>query len=237
MEMRTSIYALGGVIVLAACTMKEKAPAPDSSAAPAQSAAPAAPAEADPDRNAGGGGIPSGFVARTDKAGTDISGAKYSASGNDWDVTTGPAHIVYNPTTVGNGNYTASATFEQLEKPAHPEAYGIFIGGRDLDKPTQAYTYFIVRGTGELAVKARDGDAARDVLKWTASPDVPKQDASGHAKYELAAQVTDAGVKFLVNGKQVASLSQAGLPTQGIAGLRINHNLHLKVTPVAIKTP
>jgi hypothetical protein len=138
---------------------------------------------------------------------------------------------------VGNGNYTASATFEQLEKPMHPEAYGIFIGGRDLDKPTQAYTYFIVRGTGELAVKAREGDAARDVLKWTASPDIPKQDENGKVRYDLAVKVTSAGLKFIVNGKEVASLSQSGLPTQGIAGIRINHNLHVKVTPVTIGTP
>src|SRR4029078_13279746 len=116
-------------------------------------------------------------------------------------------------------------------KPMHPEAYGIFIGGKDLDKPTQAYTYFIVRGTGELAVKARNGDAARDVLKWTASPDVPKADAAGKQRYELAAQVTRDAIKLFVNGKQAASVSKAGLPTDGIAGLRINHNLHVKVTP------
>jgi hypothetical protein len=228
--MRLSVIVLTA-FTLAACTTKENAK-PDTSAAAAQAT------QADPDRNvSSGGGIPSGYTARTDKAGADISGAKYAASGNDWEVTTGPAHIVYNPATVGNGNYTASATFEQLEKPSHPEAYGIFIGGRDLDKETQAYTYFLVRGTGELAVKAREGATARDVLKWTASPDIPKEDASGKAKYELAVQVSDAGLKLFVNGKQVGSLAQAGLPTQGIAGMRINHNLHVKVTPVSIKTP
>jgi hypothetical protein len=184
-----------------------------------------------------GGSLPSGYTARTDKPDADISGAKYSASGNEWEVTTGPAHIIYNPATVGNVNYTASASFDQLEKPAHPEAYGIFVGGRDLDKDTQAYTYFLVRGTGELAVKAREGTAARDVLKWTASADVPKEDASGKAHYDLAIQVTDGGLKFMVNGKQVASLAQQGLPSQGVAGIRINHNLHVKVTPVTIKTP
>jgi hypothetical protein len=41
----------------------------------------------------------------------------------------------------------------------------------------------------------------------------------------------------MVNGKQVASASAAGLPTDGIAGLRINHNLHVKVKPVSITAP
>ncbi len=219
-------------LLIAGCTTAEKTPAPDSTKTAAGPAN-----DADPDRNAGGTGIPAGFTARTDKEGADIAGAKYAASGNDWEVTTGPAHIIYDAKNMGNGNFTASTSIEQLESPAHPEAYGIFIGGQNLDQPSQKYTYFIVRGTGELAVKARDGAAARDVVKWTASPDVPKADASGKAKYDLSAQVTNDAVKFSVNGKQVASVSKAGLPTDGIVGLRINHNLHVKVAPVTIKTP
>ena len=229
--MRKISLALAAFLI-AGCTTAEKTPAADSTKPAA-----AAVNESDPDRNAGGTGIPAGFTARTDKAGADISGAKYTASGNDWEITTGPAHIVYDVKNMANGNYTASATIEQLAAPTHPEAYGIFIGGQNLDQPSQKYTYFIVRGTGELAVKVRDGAAPRDVVKWTASPDVPKADASGKAKYDLSAQVTNDAVKFSVNGKQVASVSKAGLPTDGIVGLRINHNLHVKVSPVTIKTP
>jgi hypothetical protein len=40
-----------------------------------------------------------------------------------------------------------------------------------------------------------------------------------------------------VNGKQVASVSKVGLPTDGIVGVRVNHNLHVKISPVTIKTP
>lgn len=218
--------------LIAGCSTAEKTPAADTTktaVAPAN--------ESDPDRNAGGTGIPAGYAARTDKADADIAGAKYTASGDDWEITTGPAHIVYDVKNMANGNYTASASIEQLESPAHPEAYGIFIGGQNLDQASQKYTYFIVRGTGELAVKVRDGASARDVVKWTASPDVPKADASGKSKYDLSAQVTNDAVKFSVNGKQVASVSKAGLPTDGIVGLRVNHNLHVKVSPVMIKTP
>lgn len=218
--------------LIAGCTTTEKTPAADSTKPAAASMN-----ESDPDRNAGGTGIPAGFTARTDKPDADITGAKYTASGNDWEVTTGPAHIVYDAKNIANGNYTASTSIEQLESPAHPEAYGIFIGGQNLDQPSQKYTYFIVRGTGQLAVKVRDGSNARDVVKWTSSPDVPKADASGKGKYDLSAQVTNDAVKFSVNGKQVASVSKAGLPTDGIVGLRVNHNLHVKVSPVSIKTP
>jgi hypothetical protein len=86
-------------------------------------------------------------------------------------------------------------------------------------------------------VRVREGGQTRDVLKWTANPDVPKADASGKATYALAASVAGDAVRFSVNGKQVASVAKAGLPTDGIAGLRINHNLHVRATPVSIKSP
>lgn len=231
MKARASVASV--LLVLAACTAKEAAPPADTAAI-----APAPAANADPDKNAvGDGAVPAGFVARTDRADAPISGAKYTRVGDKWEITTGPAHIIYSPATMGNGDYTASASMEQSGKPAHPEAFGIFIGGRDLDQPTQTYTYFIVRGTGEMAVKVREGEKTRDVVKWTTSADVPKQDASGNGKYDLAVQVAGNAVKFMVNGKQVGSVSKAGLPTDGIAGTRINHNLHVLTTPVSVKAP
>ncbi|MEO5902542.1 MAG: hypothetical protein ABIQ55_00865 [Gemmatimonadaceae bacterium] len=221
-----------GVIALGACS----APKPPSTGDTTASAHPGAPPD-DPDMNVAGGGIPGGYTARTDRSEAPISGAKYTSSGDGWELTTGPAHILYSPRALGNGNYTASATFEQLEAPAHPEAYGIFIGGMHLDQPNIAYTYFEVRSTGELLVKLRDGVSTRDIVSWTASPDVPKQDASGKATYALSATVTNDAIKFSVNGKQVASVSKAGLPTDGYVGIRVNHNLHVKVSPVTIKAP
>jgi hypothetical protein len=190
----------------------------------------------DTDRNVAGGSIPAGYVARTDRSSLPISGARYVASGNGWEVTTGPAHILYAPKDSAKSHYTASATFEQLEAPAHPEAFGIFFGGIHLDQPTQAYMYFEVRGTGELLVKLRDGATTRDTISWTPNPDIPKQDASGKATYNLAVAVSPDSVRFMVNDKQVASLANTNLQSDGIAGIRVNHNLHVRVTPVAIKT-
>lgn len=193
---------------------------------------------ADADKNASGGSsLPSGYTARTDRPDASISSAKYITSGSEWEVTTGPAHIMYDARTMGNGNYTASAKIEQLEKPAHPEAYGIFVGGRNLDQPSETYTYFLVRGTGEVAIKVREGSGTRDVIAWTPSADVPKEDASGKVSYAMSVRVTNDVVKLSVNGKEVASMSKAGLPLDGIAGIRINHNLHVKVTPVSVMAP
>ena len=226
--MKTVASILAIALVTAACTAKEAPPAADTTAQAVNS---------DPDVNVSGGSIPAGYTARTDKADADITGASYTASGGNWEVKTGPAHIIYAAKDTASGLYTVSATVEQLEKPTHPEAYGLVIGGRNLDQPSQAYTYLLVRGTGEVVIKVREGDQTRDVIKWTPAADVPKEDASGKATYAMSASVTGDAVKFSVNGKEVASVSKAGLPVDGIAGLRINHNLHVRVTPVSISKP
>ncbi|HVF41315.1 MAG TPA: hypothetical protein VM939_15530 [Gemmatimonadaceae bacterium] len=237
--MKTAAAILVMALGIAGCTKSDNGAGDSAAIADTGAAATAAPATttadaSDPDANVGGTGLPAGMTGRTDRADAPITGAKYVKSGDTWEVTTGPAHIAYDATKTARGNYTASATIEQLETPQHPEAFGLFIGGRDLDQPTQTYTYFLVRGNGEVLVKVREGDKTRDVIKWTANKDVPKADASGKGSYALSAQVTGDAVKFMVNGKQVASVSKAGLPTDGIAGLRINHNLHVKASPVTI---
>ena len=103
-----------------------------------------APKSPDPDKVASTAGtLPPGFASQTDKPDASMANARYVASGDEWEVSTGPAHIVYDPKVMGNGNYTASASIEQLEAPAHPEAYGIFIGGTTSTKrrwPTRTFS-------------------------------------------------------------------------------------------------
>ena len=56
-----------------------------------------------------------------------------------------------------SGAYETHATFTQMEPAAHPEAYGLFIGGANLEAATQKYTYFIVRQDGKYMIKRRNG--------------------------------------------------------------------------------
>ena len=198
-------------------------------------AAGASAAGSDPDVATGGQGIPAGYAGRTDRESVNIAEASYTSSGNGWEVKTGPAHIMYAAKDSATGTYTVSTTIQQMAAPAHPEAFGLFIGGQNLDQPSQKYTYFVVRGTGEYLVKVRDGTGTRDVVKWTASGAIPKQDAGGKASYRLSAQVTADSVRFMVNDSPVTSIARSAVETNGIAGLRINHNLHLTVQPVAIR--
>lgn len=222
---------LAAALLLTACATKKEEPA---SSAPSDTAAMTPMADMDADSATGGSGVPSGYMGRTDRESAKIAEAKYVPTGANWEVTTGPSHIVYAEKDAATGNYTATATFQQLEKPKHPEAFGLFVGGANLDQPTQQYTYFLVRGGGEYLIKVREGGNTREIAGWTKSAMVPTEDATGKGTYKLAIRVNGANASFLVNDKEVRSVPRQGLPTDGIAGLRINHNLHLMVAPLGI---
>jgi hypothetical protein len=182
----------------------------------------------------GGTGVPIGYIGRTDRPTQKLSDAKYVRDATGWDVTTGPPHILWKSGATASGKYTVSATIDQLATPMHPESYGIFVGGSDLSGPNQSYLYFLVRGSGELFVQSRNGDKLTPRIPWLKSAAVPTADANGKASYKLGIQVTGDSVKFWVNGKQAAALPKGDLQTNGINGLRINHNLHVHATPVTI---
>jgi len=176
-------------------------------------------------------GAPTGYTIVPDKGSSDMSKAVYTAAGSNWDVTTGPAHIIFADKDAATGSYAVNATIAQLAKPAHPEAYGLFLGGKDLaDTAKRTYTYFVVRGTGEYLVKVMTGSKTTTVTNWTANENIPKEDATGKATYALKVHVAANAFHFYVNGKMVAEVPKGMNPAEGIAGLRINHNLHLLVT-------
>ena len=189
----------------------------------------------DPDRATAGQGVPSGFMGRTDRTTQNIADASYTARGGGrFEVKTGPAHILWAAEDTARGAFTVATTFEQLEAPTHPEAFGIFIGGRDLDGDDQTYTYLVVRGTGEYLIRVREGSGTRTVAPWTANEAIPKQDAGGRATYRLAIRAAADSVRFLVNGRQVTAVPSGTVPTDGIYGLRINHNLHVLADRVRV---
>ena len=194
----------------------------------------AAHAPADPDIAVQGTGVPAGYTAITDDTTAQITNARYVTKGGSWDITTGPAHIIFAAKDTASGAYTATATFSQLEAPRHPEGYGIIVGGEGLASPNRVYTYFLVRGNGAFLVKSRNGAKTTDVLPWRTDPAVPQADSAGKATYRLAVRVATDSVRFMVNDKQVGAVKSGTVATNGVAGLRINHNLHVTTSPVAI---
>ena len=186
----------------------------------------------------GTGKMPEGWQARLDDPSAKLESVIVKEEKNALTFTTGPAGIYYKPDKKLAGNYEVSATFSQLKPSENPEGYGLFIGGTDLDKDTQRYTYFLIRQDGHYLIKARSGATAKPIVNWTAA--APMKDASvtkerSKTSNELAIRVAGDKVSFLIGGTQVRELPRAWVTSDGVAGIRINHNLDVQVTGFDVK--
>lgn len=197
--------------------------------------------EKDPTTKVKGAPLPAGWTLRLDDKDQQRytkDDTRFVAMGDGYHVTSGPAAVYYNPKDVVSGSFTVSASFRQTKAPRHPEAYGLFIGGSQIDTPEQQYFYFLVRGDGKYFVAHRAGRDVHKIVEWTESPAVAKQDGAGVATNAVALQVTADSVGLSVNGQRVRSFARSelhGFNTDGQVGLRVNHNLDVHVADFSVK--
>jgi hypothetical protein len=186
----------------------------------------------DPDRQlptASGPTLPAGWEIRLDRLSAPREDFQVRSSEAGLAVVNGPAAILYrteNPLRV-SGDFTIGATVRQLERPRHPEGYGLFFGGEDLQGPNQRYGYFIVRSDGKFMVKRREGDQTFTLVPWTEHRAVRAQGEDGQQENALAVRVAGDEAVFLANGTEVARVARNEIPTDGIVGYRVNHNLNV----------
>jgi len=152
-----------------------------------------------------------------------------------WHITTGPAAIFYDPQRVGSGEYRVSSE-TYLFPGERREAFGVFVGGQDLETADQRYVYFLVRKDGRFLIKQRHGSSTTELHAWTEHPSIVKHDGgTGTAKNVLGIAVGSDTVTFTVNGATVARLPREDLPTDGVVGLRVNHALNIHVTTLDVE--
>ena len=190
----------------------------------------------DPTKKVAGGISVPGWKGRVDpkdeSRGMKIDDTKFAAMGKDLHITAGPAAIYYNPNNSVKGDYTVQATFTQTKAPSHPEAYGLFVGGADLEGASQSYVYFLTRGDGKYLINHRAGNDVHKIVEWTDTDATTKQDAAGKSTNTLAIRASKDSVVFLANGKVVKAFSKAdmhGFSAEGQTGIRVNHNLDVHV--------
>lgn len=179
-------------------------------------------------------GLPLGFAMRLDHDDADPEEFHVMMEGEEIRVQTGPAGILYRETDrVESGDYSVSATFVEYEAPAeHREAFGIFVGGQDLEGEGQSYAYFLVRADGSYLVKSRQGSETSTAVSWTESDAVNMQEEEGtNLENMLAVSVAGDVATFSVNGTEVASVSaeELGVGLHGAVGMRVNHRLDVGV--------
>lgn len=154
-----------------------------------------------------------------------------------WHITAGPAAIYYHPASTAEGTYRAETLIHLFDPQGRNEAYGILIGGRDLDGDAIAYDYFLLRDSGEFLIKRRAGEETSTLHAWTKHDAIETFAASdGTASNRLAVEVGAETVTFFVNDAEVARLPRAEVHTDGIVGLRINHALNVHVEDLRVTT-
>jgi hypothetical protein len=196
------------------------------------------------------GQFPEGWTVRVDGAAPHASHAPAPASGPGakditfvvmkpgWHITTGPAAIMYDPTHKASGSSAVKSETFLFDPGTRREAYGILFGGRDLDGDRQAYTYFVIRRSGEFLIRRRTGATTINVMDWTPAAAIRKYDDKPADKSSvqnvLEVRVAPDATAFLVNGTEVARVPSKDIDTDGIVGLRVNHSLNIHVSSLDI---
>ncbi len=203
----------------------------------------------DPDKLVQDGGVQvKGWTGRLDpqaeKQGRKLTDAKFFAMGDALHVTAGPPATYWNPANMASGSYTVKATFTQTKAPAHPEAYGVFMGGTKLDSDDQNYLYCVVFGTGMYSIKHRFGGEVHTLVDRKASDALHKADAAGKATNEIAWKVDANNVSCVINGTAVETFPRSAVigpgkleSTDGIYGIRVNHNLDVHIAGFGMTKP
>ena len=181
-------------------------------------------------------GMPQGWLMRLDRPAATPDMASFSTMSPGWHVTTGGrgAGIFWQPSMTATGQYRLASTIHLMKAAAHPEAFGVFVGGRALEAEAQSYLYFLVRQNGQFLIKRRRGSDTENVVGWTAHEAIPSAATEGSTRYELAVDVGEEDVAFIVNGVTVHRMSRDDVSTDGVVGLRINHRLDAHVESLEV---
>ena len=177
---------------------------------------------------------PEGWMTRFDHA--DASEADldmFVGMPPGWHVTTGPAGIFYHPDNTASGDFRIEMEVFLFDPGQRREAFGIFLGGSDLQGAGQTYTYFLIRNGGQYIIKRREGADAPTVQPWTGHNSILSYSDRGDdtsVKNVLMIEAEGDRVRFHVNGDRVEEMSRADVGVDGKYGFRVNHGLNLHIS-------
>jgi hypothetical protein len=201
----------------------------------------------DPARKVPGGGISApGWQGKIDAGeatkGSALNDSKFEMKGSEITIATGPASIFWNPADAQTGDYTVSATFTEpqyMSSNDHPHPYGVFMAGNKLDTEQPTLLYCAAYGNGNYIVRAFPTTyAPAGNRRATTSEAVHKAADKGQAvTQEIKMSLKGSRVSCTINGTEVGSWDKADLvgagkleSVEGMAGIRVAHNVDVKVT-------
>lgn len=169
-------------------------------------------------------------------ANPDSSDIFFTTMTPGWHVTSGPAGIYYHPNSTATGTYEAFVDVHLFDPGERREAFGMIIGGENLDAENQTYDYFLIRNSGEFLIKRRTGAETSMLHEWTAHDAIVRYTDAAESSVlnKLAVRVEEGEVIFMINEVEVARMAREEVQTEGIVGLRVNHALNLHISDIQV---
>jgi hypothetical protein len=177
---------------------------------------------------------PQDWKVRFDRPGPPDSAVYFVSMEPGWHITTGPSGILYNPSQLAEGEYRVKSEI-YLFPGERREGFGVFIGGKNLGDQEQTYIYFLLRKDGRYMIKRRNGAQSPTIVPWTTNKAIVPQQGDDDVKNVLEIAVGAHKLDFYVNGQMVTSLPRGDLDTDGVVGLRVNHQLNLHVSNLTVE--
>jgi len=172
--------------------------------------------------------------------GWEVRAERFVAMPPGFHITTSPSVLFYHPDARAEGAFEA-VTEGFLFRGDSPNAYGLFVGGRDLRADDATWTSFEIGHDGTWVVRSRAfrGDAHGFVVGDLAGPEpgpvaVPGDETT--AKNVLAVVARPDSVEFRLNGETVSTLPRAELTVDGIVGFRVGADLNLHLVSLTINS-
>lgn len=181
---------------------------------------------------------PEGWIVRTDRPGADASEIVFVDMPPGWHITTGPAAVFYHPDSVASGRFRVEMEVFLFDPGERREAFGLFVGGKELDGVGQRYLYFLIRDGGEYLVKERAGSVTSTIVNWTAHDAIlgydQRDEGSVTVRNLVAMEAREDELVFRVNGAEVTAIPRRNRDVDGIVGIRVNHALNIHVSSLNI---
>jgi hypothetical protein len=178
---------------------------------------------------------PEGWMVRVDNSTNaddpdDNPKVKFVSMGKGFHITAGPAGTYWHPKYTATGNFTAKGTFILFKPSGHVNYYGLTFGGQDMGGPKQEYVYFMVAQNGTYAIIHRSGDMTHSIQRGKHEA-IQQPGADGRSTNNLEVRVAGNQISYVVNGTVVHTTPKSGMTarTDGIVGVRINHQLDVHV--------
>jgi hypothetical protein len=193
----------------------------------------------------GGGIFAPGWQGKIDpqeaSGGSAVNDSKFEMKGTEITIATGPASIFWNPANTATADYTVSATFTEpayMSSNSHGHPYGVFIGGNKLDTDSPSLLYCAAYGDGRYIVRAFPTTFAPGGNRRPGTNESVHKVAKGEAvTQEIKMSVKGSRVSCSINGTEVATFDKTDLTgagklesVEGIGGIRVAHNVDVKVS-------